>query len=235
MLYHHGAHSLAQLVHATLAALATAPKGMPPLPAPSLTHSIPGSRLIALHHADFPVLPSPDPRSDLTPSLLPLLLSPSLSSATIHLTLHPVPLIELLSREYGLSIPLSQALIPDLDVRLTHFLSSFSERSWGNPLIRPTSFGMEDERVPLDLLGGGQGGQGGCAVEWVSRGVVIPGTQKRENLLGAVKKLLTRGLEGIKRSGGSWEMVPLREVVNFELMRRIVRTLLFHPPRTNQL
>lgn len=72
---------------------------------------------------------------------------------------------------------------------------------------------MEDERVPLDL-GGGK--EGGCVVEWSARGVVVGGKR------GETKKFLARGVEGLRRVGGRVERVGLREVLRPEKMLAMV-------------
>lgn len=170
-----------------------------------------GSRFAVLHHASFP---SPPPSHTVNPALLATLLAPSTSASTIHLTLHPPPLLELLSREYGLSIP----LLPNasLDIRLFSFLASFNSRSWGDPFIRPQTSEVEDERIPLDL--GGQEG-GGCVVEWSARGVPWLGPVSKR---GETKKVVIRGLEGIRKVGGRIKNVGLKDVLKADLMKSVV-------------
>ncbi|GAA5835739.1 hypothetical protein JCM11251_007414 [Rhodosporidiobolus azoricus] len=165
------------------------------------------SRLLLVHHDDFPP-PPPGPSSTTTtsssnallhPSLLRLLLSPTLSPSTLHLTLRPSAHLELLSRDYGLSVPLpSFSSSPDEDeeeepdLRLGQFLASLAQRAVGDPFVRPEKAGEEDERVALDVLGAGAaallargggggggrerptsfgtgGGAGGCVVECMGR------------------------------------------------------------------
>ncbi|KAL8286567.1 hypothetical protein RQP46_004584 [Phenoliferia psychrophenolica] len=172
-----------------------------------------GSRLIALHHAAFP-----SPRSSstsLSASLLPTLLSPSTSSSTIHLTLHPSALLELLSRDYGLAIPLHPSTATPLDLRLPSFLTSFASRSWGDPFILPPGPDKEDERVPLDE--GGKGG-GGCVVEWTARGVNVAADDAKR---GEPKKIVVWGIEGLREKSGSLEPVGLKEVLSAERMARV--------------
>ena len=177
-----------------------------------------------MHHASYPSSPPTTATPQIDPSLLATLLSPTLSPSTIHLTLHPSPLIELLSREYGLSIPLSTSAASQTDIRLTSFLQSFTNRHWGNPFDRPKTSAEEDERIGIDL--GGEGG-GGYAVEWSSRGVILSYGSAGTGGGGAKggKKVVSRGLEGCRKRNGRLEMVPLREVVSYEKMARIVRPL----------
>ncbi|GAA5919395.1 hypothetical protein JCM6882_005085 [Rhodosporidiobolus microsporus] len=129
-----------------------------------------GSRLLIIHHDD---LPSPPPSSSLShpliqPSLLRLLLSPTLSPSTLHLSLRPSPHLELLSREYGLAVPLPSLSLnssgggeedeeEEPDLRLGQFLHSLANRAVGDPFVRPRAAGEEDERVRLDGLGAGVG------------------------------------------------------------------------------
>lgn len=170
--------------------------------------------MVTLHHHQFPAVSSNS--ALLQSDLLFTLLSPSLSSSTIHLTLHPSSLLELFSREYGLSIPLT-ANAP-LDLRLNSFLTSFNSRIFGNPLIRPKKSTEEDERIVMDI--GGKNGAVGNVVEWSCRGVNWPlGGIKR----GEVKKFLARGLEGMRKlSDGRIEGVNLNKVLRWESMVAVV-------------
>lgn len=169
-----------------------------------------GSRLITLHHHLFPSITKS--KLTLQADLLSTLLSPSLSTSTIHLTLHPSSLLELFSREYGLSIPLTPNAA--LDLRLNPFLTSFNSRSFGNPLVRPKKSTEEDERIIMDI--GGKFDGMGNVVEWSCRGVNWPvGGSKR----GESKKFLARGLEGMKVSAdGRVEGVGLNKVLRWENM-----------------
>lgn len=172
-----------------------------------------GSRLVTLQHNLYPQLPSAS-TSSISASLSSTLLSSSLSPSTVHLILHPPPLLELLSREYGLSIPLDS--FAPLDIRLYSFLASFASRSWGDPFIRPESSKEDDERVPLDM-----GGKLGCGfvVEWSCRGLAVPGEAPKR---GEVKKLVLRGVEAARRTLAGLESGALKDVLQPEKMSRHV-------------
>lgn len=159
-----------------------------------------GSRLIVVHHDDYPPAPAPAPvastsaHSLSTPALLPYLLGPSLSPSTLHLTLRPSAYLELLSREYGFSPDPDEVAA---DPRTGTFLESLARRRVGDAWRRPERAEEEDERVEMGAVargaaalaalgagaaaqGGdrgetrGRGGQnlrGGCVVEWSCRGL----------------------------------------------------------------
>lgn len=164
------------------------------------------------------------------------LLSPTLCSSTLHLILHPSPLLELFSREYGLSIPLASSTssnpVEPLDLRLNAFLDSFESRAWGNPFLRPTTSSTEDERIPLDLLGEDGQGREGCVVEWSGRGISFPSVNTRGGggsattavKRGEVKKVMSRGLEGMRwdHEQGRVRACELSEVLRKERMARVV-------------
>ncbi|KAJ8296149.1 hypothetical protein OF846_001458 [Rhodotorula toruloides] len=180
-----------------------------------------GSRLIAVHHSDFPPSPPSLPQSStspLRPSLPAALLSPSFSPSVAHLTLRPSSHIELLSRDYGLSFP-----DEEIDPRAKGFLESLAHRAVGDPFVRPQGAEERDERVALDVLGegvrrgtaegrreGGEGaGMGGCVVEYEVRGLESPITGARErrpsprvasasSAATAAKKLVRWGLVGAR-------------------------------------
>ncbi|SCV71087.1 BQ2448_2675 [Microbotryum intermedium] len=206
----HGVHSALQAV---LKALPTAKNST--------------SRLLALHHHAFPPpTNTPSPSSSTSSALLPYLLSPSLSSSTVHLTLHPSPLVELLSREYILQIPLTPQPSTPIDLRLPEFLSSFSNRSYGDPFKRPRSTREEDERIPLDLLGSSGNEGGACVVEWSTRGIVLP-TQVLRNSIGGVvngkieRRVLTRGIEGVIKKDHGVQGVGLDRVLRKDKMASV--------------
>uniref|UniRef100_A0A0K3CI83 Elongator complex protein 5 n=1 Tax=Rhodotorula toruloides TaxID=5286 RepID=A0A0K3CI83_RHOTO len=159
-----------------------------------------GSRLIAVHHSDFP--PSP-----------PL----------THLTLHPSSHIELLSRDYGLSFPSSSSSDDEeIDPRTKAFLESLAHRAVGDPFVRPEGAEEVDGRVALDALGAGvrraavEGRReglegvsgGGCVVEYEVRGLEGPSTGARDrrpsprgaapSAATAAKKLVRWGLVGAR-------------------------------------
>ncbi|SCZ99356.1 BZ3500_MvSof-1268-A1-R1_Chr3-1g05966 [Microbotryum saponariae] len=184
------------------------------------------SRLVALHHHAFPS-PAPTPSST-SSALLAYLLSPSLSSSTVHLTLHPSPLVELLSCEYTLQIPLTPHSSTPIDLRLPEFLTSFNDRSYGDPFKRPCSTRDEDERIPLDLLGSSGNDGGACVVEWSTRGVVLP-TQVLRNSIGGMvngkieRRVLTRGVEGVIKKDQGVQGVGLDRVLRKDRMASVVR------------
>ncbi|GJN87608.1 hypothetical protein Rhopal_000563-T1 [Rhodotorula paludigena] len=132
-----------------------------------------GSRLLLVHHDDFPAIP-PGPASStsmLSPSLLSTLVTPTISPSTLHLTLHPSSHLALLARDYSLSIPLSpspsspddSSSSPSLDLRTPQFLDSLRRRAHGDPFVRPERAEDEDERVPLDALGASVGAPAAAA------------------------------------------------------------------------
>ncbi|KAM0754885.1 hypothetical protein T439DRAFT_377298 [Meredithblackwellia eburnea MCA 4105] len=197
--------------------------------------TISGSRFITVVHSHHP-LPAPQTSTSqlplLYPSILSTLLSPALSAATVHLTLYPSPLLELLSRDYGLSIPLTPTPSDPLDVRLPSFLASFASRSWGDPFILPSGTGVnksEDVRVTLDLLGARDGK--GCVVHWTARGVNVPSEEGRRKIpvfttgaAGGVneqKKVVQWGLEALKDVNGKVRPATLGEVLSKEKMARM--------------
>ncbi|GAA6027959.1 hypothetical protein JCM8097_001801 [Rhodosporidiobolus ruineniae] len=143
-----------------------------------------GSRLLITHTLDYPHAPpsvsSPSSLTASRPSLLRSLLAPSLSPSTLHLLLRPSAHLELLAREYGLSIPLStggggaqpgeeEEEEEPLDPRLQGLLASLAQRAAGDPFLHPKAANEADERVPLDALGAaaaslasrGRGGESG--------------------------------------------------------------------------
>ncbi|ORY88749.1 hypothetical protein BCR35DRAFT_350687 [Leucosporidium creatinivorum] len=208
-----GVHAVFSLVKKVLKALEGGPSG---------------SRLVVLHHTHFPSPPS----SSLSPSeplLLPTLLSPNLSPSTLHLTLHPSALLETLSSNYGLSIPLHPTQSNPLDLRLTFFLESFTSRSWGDPFTRPKSSTEEDERVPLDLGGRESGDGGGCVVEWSVRGVSNVPTLPAGAVVGRkpeqTKRILSRGLEGLRRTASGVEPASLEQVLDKRKMSSVTLPL----------
>ncbi|GAA6058658.1 hypothetical protein JCM10212_004069 [Sporobolomyces blumeae] len=130
-----------------------------------------GSRMLVLHHDDFPSLSTSTPGSPHPVSLLASLLSPALSSSTLHLTLHPPAHLEALSLHYNLSLPTPTTLDEPVDLRLSEFLERARDRGIGDPWRRPGRAEEEDERIMLDGLlgddpagtyrsGGGRGGRG---------------------------------------------------------------------------
>ncbi|KDE07552.1 hypothetical protein MVLG_02223 [Microbotryum lychnidis-dioicae p1A1 Lamole] len=193
------------------------------------------SRLVALHHHAFPS-PTPTPAST-SSALLAYLLSPSLSSSTVHLTLHPSPLVELLSREYTLQIPLTPHYSIPIDLRLPEFLRSFNDRSYGDPFRRPRSTRDEDERIPLDLLGSSGNDGGACVVEWSTRGVVLP-TQVLRNSIGGMvngkieRRVLTRGVEGVIKKDRGVQGVGLDRVLRKDRMASVNLSSLATPSTT---
>ncbi|BGP23611.1 hypothetical protein JCM10295v2_002512 [Rhodotorula toruloides] len=184
-----------------------------------------GSRLILVHHSDFPPFPSSSFSSStapLHPSLPAALLSPTFSPSTAHLTLRPSAHIELLSRDYGLSFPSSLSSDDEIDPRTKAFLESLAHKAVADPFVRPRGAEEEDERVVLDSLGagarrasGGEGrregsqglGGGGCVVEYEVRGLEPPSTGAKErkpaprtasSAATASKKLVRWGLVGAR-------------------------------------
>ncbi|BGP30929.1 hypothetical protein JCM10296v2_002691 [Rhodotorula toruloides] len=184
-----------------------------------------GSRLIAVHHSDFPPFPSSSSHSSTTPlhpSLSAALVSPTFSPSVAHLTLRPSSHIELLSRDYGLSFPSSSSNDEQTDSRTKGFLESLAYRAVGDPFVRPEGAEDVDERVALDALGavlrraeaegGREGleglGGGGCVVEYEVRGLEPPSTGARErrpsprvaapSAASAGKKLVRWGLVGAR-------------------------------------
>ena len=149
-----------------------------------------------------------------SPALLSTLLSPHTSPSTIHLKLHPSPLLELLSSEYGLSIPLLASL--PLDIRLYSFLASFTARAWGNPFFRPSTSQTLDERIAVNMLAAKEGS--GCVLEWSCRGVNTGVPLKR----GEMKKIVGRGLEGLRRTRTGVQVVGLKDVLSAVKMRSAV-------------
>ncbi|GEM06639.1 hypothetical protein Rt10032_c02g0656 [Rhodotorula toruloides] len=99
-----------------------------------------GSRLILVHHSDFPPFPSSSFSSStapLHPSLPAALLSPTFSPSTAHLTLRPSAHIELLSRDYGLSFPSSLSSDDEIDPRTKAFLESLAHKAVADPFTPP--------------------------------------------------------------------------------------------------
>ncbi|KAM0788160.1 hypothetical protein ACM66B_001322 [Microbotryomycetes sp. NB124-2] len=178
-----------------------------------------GSRLLVLHHSNLPASRLGDNQAT---DIANVLSSPSLSHSHVHLVLHPSPLIESLSRDYGLSIPLDDDSDASLDVRLTSFLHSFASRSWADPLVVPTRHGEQDERIPLDLGGREADSQGRCVVEWSTRGVNVSFVPSfiRKNDSGT-KRIVNRGLEGLQRTHGGVEPVELSLAVDRKKMRLV--------------
>ncbi|GAA5890195.1 hypothetical protein JCM5296_002845 [Sporobolomyces johnsonii] len=183
-----------------------------------------GSRLVLLHHDHFPSLPSSSSSPLATPSLLATLLSPTLSPATLHLSLHAPALLEVLSRDYGLSLPSPLALDDDVDLRVPQFLARLEARGFGDPFRRPERAEEEDERIPLDGLGlaqgGGTGGEGCAVLGWTARGVQLPGSgaggKRAAAAPGEVRKVVSWGYEGLRRAdeGDGVREVPLGEVLD---------------------
>ncbi|GAA5961391.1 hypothetical protein JCM8115_003429 [Rhodotorula mucilaginosa] len=126
-----------------------------------------GSRLLLVHHDDFPSFPAGPSASTAATDLhlLPYLLSPSLSPSTLHLLLRPSAHLELLSREYGL--PTDPDEIAS-DPRTRGFLESLGKRRVGEAWKRPERVEEEDERIQggrllvagVGVVGGGGGGGG---------------------------------------------------------------------------
>ncbi|SGY48927.1 BQ5605_C001g00715 [Microbotryum silenes-dioicae] len=150
----------------------------------------------------------------------------ALSTVKLHLTLHPSPLVELLSREYTLQIPLTPHYSIPIDLRLPEFLRSFNDRSYGDPFKRPRSTRDEDERIPLDLLGSSGNDGGACVVEWSTRGVVLP-TQVLRNSIGGMvngkieRRVLTRGVEGVIKKDRGVQGVGLDRVLRKDRMASV--------------
>ncbi|TKA58298.1 hypothetical protein B0A53_00035 [Rhodotorula sp. CCFEE 5036] len=125
------------------------------------------SRLLLVHHDDFPSFPAGPSASTAATDLhlLPYLLSPSLSPSTLHLLLRPSAHLELLSREYGL--PTDPDEIAS-DPRTRGFLESLGKRRVGEAWKRPERVEEEDERIQggrllvagVGVVGGGGGGGG---------------------------------------------------------------------------
>ncbi|GAA5975528.1 hypothetical protein JCM10908_005191 [Rhodotorula pacifica] len=184
-----------------------------------------GSRLLLVHHDDFPSSPlasssSATPQS-IAPSLLPYLLSPSLSPSTLHLTLRPSAHLELLSREYGFS-PLAEEVAND--PRTRGFLDSLGRRRVGEGWKRPERAEEEDERIEVGRLGrvseegtgigrqsssnhgdGGGGGGGGCVIEWTSRGLEedsSPSSSRSRSSIRTPPSSHPQGLNGAGGGGG---------------------------------
>ncbi|GAA5858405.1 hypothetical protein JCM1840_001187 [Sporobolomyces johnsonii] len=186
--------------------------------------AVSGSRLVLLHHDHFPSLPSSSSSPLATPSLLATLLSPTLSPATLHLSLHAPALLEVLSRDYGLSLSSPLALDDEVDLRVPQFLARLEARGVGDPFRRPERAEEEDERIPLDGLGLAQGGgvgSEGCAVlGWTARGVQLPGSgaggKRAAAAPGEVRKVVSWGYEGLRRvdEGDGVREVPLGEVLD---------------------
>ncbi|KAK4050136.1 hypothetical protein OIV83_003707 [Microbotryomycetes sp. JL201] len=179
------------------------------------SYYVAGSRLLVLHHSNSPS----GHRNDLSRAdVATILASPSLSQSHIHLTLHPSPLIELLSREYGLSITLDDHDGESMDVRCTTFLHSFASRSWGDPFTVPARHGELDERIPLDIGGKEADAQGRCVIEWSTRGINIPSLRKNDS---GTKRIVHHGLEGLRRTKAGVEPVNLNSVVDRKQMRLV--------------
>lgn len=171
---------------------------------------------MTLLHASFPSALSANSTGSLTPSLLPLLISPQLSPSTIYLSLHPPPLFERFSKTYGLLIPFSPT--KEIDPRIWLYLPSFAKRNYGDPLRRPLGSKEEDERIPLDAQ------YGSAVVEYCLRGYeYTTGVGKGRGAVGTVKPLLTRGFEGIRKSREGVESCALRDVLRLEEMGVMVR------------
>ncbi|GAA5943550.1 hypothetical protein JCM1841_003365 [Sporobolomyces salmonicolor] len=201
-----GVHGVCRIIKRSLKALEGCPTG---------------SRLLLLHHQHFPSLPSSSGSFLATPSLLATLLSPTVSPSTLHLSLHAPALLEVLSRDYGLSLPSPLSLEDEVDLRLPQFLARLEARGVGDPFRRPERAEEEDERIPLDGLGQGSGaGREGCAVlGWTARGLQLPGSGaggKRAAAPGEVRKVVSWGYEGLRRSeaGDGVREVRLGEVLD---------------------
>ncbi|GAA5852619.1 hypothetical protein JCM8547_002567 [Rhodosporidiobolus lusitaniae] len=216
-----------------------------------------GSRVLVIHHDDLPPPPPSFASSSshaIQPSLLSSLLSPALSPSNLYLTLRPSAYVELLSREYGLSIPRPSSSPSgadeensEPDLRLGLFLASLAQRAQGDPLVKPHKAEDEDERVPLDALGGsfsslsresGQAGRpnhaafgsrGGCVLEWAARGVEVLLPLGAGAAALAREKQLEREQERERAAKGEvkkvvkWGFEGVRVEVNGESGRRRVR------------
>lgn len=136
--------------------------------------------------------------------------------------MHPPALLSLLSRHYNLSIPLPPTSSAPLDLRLTSFLASFTDRAWGHPFILPASLGDKDERCTIDGLAAESGGGAGRAVvEWEARGL----EKDLERLeKGQMRRVVQRGVEGVRRTREGVDAVGLEEAMRGEVMT-IVRAL----------
>lgn len=140
-------------------------------------------------------------------------------------------MIELLSRDYGLTVPLQPTQSDPIDLRLINFLDSFHSRSWADPFIRPTRSGEEDERIPLDL--GGLNQNGVCVCEWSARGVpnvpkLPPGAviNAQRKLDASPKRILHRGLEGLRRTERGLEAVGLPAVLDKRRLAVVVSVMI---------
>ncbi|BGP14816.1 hypothetical protein JCM10213v2_002771 [Rhodosporidiobolus nylandii] len=197
-----------------------------------------GSRLLVSHHSDLPS-PPPSAPSLAQPSLLSLLLSPSLSTSALHLSLRPTSHVELLAREYGLAVPLSlgEGEPEELDLRMGQFLASLAQRAVGDPLRRPEGPKEDDERLPLDALcsraGDGREGLalsagGSCIVEYSARGLDVSAPvwsgaaaakakalererERERSARGEVKKLVRYGFVSVRASRDEKGTVRVRE------------------------
>ncbi|GAA5938304.1 uncharacterized protein JCM15063_000696 [Sporobolomyces koalae] len=159
-----------------------------------------GSRLVLVHHDHFPSRPFAV-SSPASPALLPSLLSPLLSSSTIHLTLHPTAQFHTLSIRYSLVLPSILSPHDDPDLRTTEFLTRLRERGVGDPFRRPERSDEEDERIALDNLGNGDGK---AVLGWNCRGVAVGKVSRVGASNGPAsgsqeKKVVTSGFEGVRR------------------------------------
>ena len=128
-----------------------------------------------IEHSDWPLKPSATKTP--IPSLIATLLSTSLSSTVLHLSLHPIALINHLARIYAVNVD-------PLDVRIYDFLRRLHARGWGGyGYIREEDADGEEGAVSMDALGDGRYGR--CVVQWNSRGLTG-------------RAVVDRGLEGVK-------------------------------------
>lgn len=154
-----------------------------------------------MHHDYFPTVPgTPSMQAGTAPSLLASLLSPLLSSATIHLALHPTSHFHTLSTRFSLTLPSTSSLDETPDLRTTEFLTRLRERGVGDPFRRPERSDEDDERIALDVL---EDGQGKAILGWNCRGVTVGKVSRIATAGGGPagaaneKKVVTWGFEGL--------------------------------------
>jgi len=175
--------------------------------------------IIALHHSDLPTSPVPSTSTSLP--LLSSLLSPSFTSALLHIRLHTPSVLTHLYYAYGIeqvgqdgSAAATAAVADDVDTRVYDYLPLLHGRNWASPLqtseysaadgagataIEDLDVGAYDSPNPrdvrlalLDLKPTGSSGNAGRTVaEYSMRGIA-----KNRRRSEATK--IARGLEGIR-------------------------------------